>query len=145
MRGGDKKMKLELTVFQLGKALKDIENQYNLNLLVKQNLSGGWITIVGEATITDYPIEENGGNSNNIISVNIKGSSSEGTTIKFIGAKGKKFNVDISPAKYKSIPKKGLTLNQVKINKNECALRIDENIIFTIKESAEKIIGIINQ
>ena len=36
-------MKLELTVFELGKALKDIENQYNLNLLVKQNLSGGWL------------------------------------------------------------------------------------------------------
>lgn len=137
-------MKLELTVFQLGKALKDIENQYNLNLLVKQNLSGGWITIVGQAIITDYPTEENRG-TNNIISVHIKGSSSEGTAIKFIGAKGKKFNVDISPAQYKSIPKKGLTLNQVKINKNECALRIDDNIIFTIKESAEKIIGIINQ
>lgn len=137
-------MKLELTVFQLGKALKDIENQYNLNLLVKQNLSGGWITIVGQAIITDYPTEENRG-PNNIISVKIKGCSSEGTDIKFIGAKGKKFNVDISPAQYKSIPKKGLTLNQVKINKNECALRIDDNIIFTIKESAETIIGILNQ
>lgn len=63
----------------------------------------------------------------------------------FIGGKGKKFNVDISPAKYKSIPKKGLILNQVKINKNECVLRIDDNIIFTIKESEEKIISIINQ
>ena len=102
-------------------------------------------TIVGDAIVTDYPTEENGGNSNNIISVNIKGSSSEGTTIKLIGAKGKKFNVDISPAKYKNIPKKGLILNQVKINKNECVLRIDDNIIFTIKESAEKIIGMINQ
>ena len=137
-------MKLELTVFQLGKALKDIGNQYNLNLLVKKNLSGGWLTIVGEAIITDYPTEENRGN-NNIININIKGSSSEGTTIKLIGAKGKKFNVDISPAQYKSIPKKGLILNQVKINENECALRIDDNIIFTIKESAEKIIGMINQ
>ena len=136
-------MKLELTVFQLGKALKDIENQYNLNLLVKKNLSGGWLTIVGEAIITDYPTEENRGN-NNIININIKGSSSEGTTIKLIGGTGKKFNVDISPAKYKSIPKKGLILNQVKINENECALRIDDNIIFTIKESAEKIIGILN-
>ena len=135
-------MKLELTVFQLGKALKDIGNQHDLNLLVKQDLSGGWITIVGQAIITDYPTEESRGN--NIISVNIKGSSSEGTAIKFIGAKGKKFNVDISPAKYKSIPKKGLILNQVKINENECALRIDDNIIFTIKESAEKIIGILN-
>lgn len=136
-------MKLELTVFQLGKALKDIESQYDLNLLVKQDLSGGWITIVGQAKITNYPTEESRGN--NIISVNIKGSLSEGTAIKFIGAKGKKFNVDISPAKYKSIPKNGITLNQVKINKNECTLRIDDNIIFTIKESAEKIISIINE
>jgi hypothetical protein len=71
-------MKLELTVFQLGKILKDIEKEYNLNLLIKQNLSGGWLTIIGEATINDYPTEEKIGN-NNIISVNIKGSSIGGT------------------------------------------------------------------
>jgi len=138
-------MKLELTVFQLGKALKDIEKEYKLNLLVKQNLSGGWMTILGEATVSGSPKNENKGNSNNIISINIKGSSSEGTEIKFIGAKDKKFNVDISSAKYKSISKQGLTLNQVKINKNECVLRIDDNIIFTIKDEAEKIIAIINK
>lgn len=137
-------MKLELTVFQLGKALKDIENEYNINLLVKQNLSGGWLTILGEATIIDCPTEENMSKNNNIISVSIKGCSLEGTVIKIIGAKGKKFDVDISSAQYKSIPKKGLILNQVKINKDECVLRIDENIIFSIKESAEKIISLIN-
>lgn len=137
-------MKLELTVFQLGKALKDIEKEYNLTLLVKQNLSGGWMTIQGEATIIDCPKDNNIGKSNNIIIVNIKGCSSDGTVIKFIGSKDKKFNVDISSAQYKSIPKKGLILDQVKINKDECVLRIDENIIFSIKESAEKIVNIIN-
>lgn len=138
-------MKLELTIFQLGKALKDIESEYKINLLIKQTLSGGWMTILGEATIIDYPIEEKIGNSNNIISINIKSPSDEGTEIKLIGAKGKKFNIDISSAKYKSIPKKGLILDQVKINKNECVLRIDDDIIFTIKESVEKIISLINK
>jgi len=136
-------MKLELTVIQLGKVLKDIEKEYKLNLLVKQNLSGGWMTIAGEVTIDDYPTEKKVG-TDNIISVNIKGFSSEGAVIKIIGAKGKKFNVDISSAKYKIIPKKGLTLDQIKNNKNECVLRVDENILFKIKENAEKIISIIN-
>ena len=47
--------------------------------------------------------------------------------------------------KYKEISKTGLNLDMIKTNENETKLRIDENIIFTIKTSVEKIKELINQ
>ena len=54
-----------------------------------------------------------------------------------------KFNVDVASARYKEISTNSLTLDQIKVNENETKLRIDEDIIFTIKCRAENIDKII--
>ena len=51
-------MKLELTVCELGEVLKKIEEKYKLDILVKSTLSGGWMTITGEATILKVPSDK---------------------------------------------------------------------------------------
>ena len=48
-------MVYELTVNKLGKLLKDLTNDYNISLLVKRKLSGGFVTITGEVEV-DYVI-----------------------------------------------------------------------------------------
>ena len=140
-------MKLELTVCELGKALKKIEEKYKLDVLVKSTLSGGWMTITGEATILKVPSDIKVGccgKGDNIIDIKIKSEDNQdGTTIKITGAKNKKFNVDISSTRYKEILSNNLTINQIKINENESKLRIDENIIFTIKAPVDEIAKII--
>ena len=68
-------MKLELTVCELGKVLKKIEEKYKLDILVKSTLSGGWMTITGEAIILKVPSDIKvgcGGKSDNIIDIKIK-------------------------------------------------------------------------
>ena len=50
-------MKFKLTIIELGKVLKTIEENYNLNLLIKANQSGGWLTLKGGVTILNYPKE----------------------------------------------------------------------------------------
>ena len=135
-------MKLDLTVFELGKALKKLEEKYKLNILVKLTLSGGWMTITGEANILKYPSDLNCGcnGKDNIIDINIKSENSkEGSIIKITGAKEKKFNIDISSTRYKELRPNNLTIDKIKINENESKLRIDENIIFTIKASIDEI------
>lgn len=135
-------MKLDLTVFELGKALKELEEKYKLNILVKLTLSGGWMTITGEANILKYPSDLNFGcnGKDNIIDINIKSENSkEGSIIKITGAKEKKFNIDISSTRYKELRPNNLTIDKIKINENESKLRIDENIIFTIKASIDEI------
>lgn len=142
-------MKLELTIDELGKSLKKLEEKYKLDMLVKLTLSGGWMTIKGEATILKIPndLEINcSGNSDNIIDIKIKSEDNEeGGIIKITGAKNKKFNVDISSTRYKELRPNNLTINQIKVNENESKLRIDEDIIFTIKASVDKIIGVIEK
>ena len=67
-------MKFELTIAELGSALKNIEDKYGLNILVKLNLSGGWMTITGEATVSKAPTNKgNGGccKKDNIIDIKI--------------------------------------------------------------------------
>ena len=136
-------MKLELTVCELGKVLKEIEEKYKLDILVKLTLSGGWMTITGEATILKVPndIKVSGcGNSDNIIDIKIKNENNQdGTVIKITGAKNKKFNIDVSSTRYKEVFSNKLTINQIKVNENESKLRIDEDIIFTIKASVDEI------
>lgn len=143
-------MKLELTVNELGKALKKIEEKYKLDALVKLILSGGWMTITGEASIVKYPSDKERGCSgkvDNIIDVNIKTEGQDGIVVKITGGKNKKFNIDISSTRYKEIHSNNLTINQVKVNEHESKLKIDENIIFTIKapvDEIEKVIDIEN-
>lgn len=139
-------MKLELTIEELGMALDKIEKKHKLNVLVKSTLSGGWMTITGEAAILKIPrnMEDScASKGNNIIDIKINGENQEGTVIKITGAKNKKFNVDISSTRYRELASSKLTINQIKINENECKLRIDEDIIFTIKASAKEIIELI--
>ena len=144
------KMKLELTVSELGKALKKIEEKYKLDALVKLILSGGWMTITGEASIVKYPSDKEigcSGKFDNIIDVNIKTEDQDGIIVKITGGKNKKFNIDISSTRYKEIHSNNLTINQVKVNEHESKLKIDENIIFTIKapvDEIEKVIDIEN-
>lgn len=135
-------MKLELTVCELGKVLKSIEEKYTLPVLLKLNLSGGWMTITGEAKILKVPsdIKSGCGSKDNIIHMEVKGEKdSDGNVMKITGSKNKKFNVDISSSRYKEINPNNLTINQIKINENESKLRIDEDIIFTIKAPVSEI------
>ena len=140
-------MKLELAVCELGKALKQIEENYKLDILVKSTLSGGWMTITGKANILKVPSDEKvgcSGKSDNIIDINIKTQDQQdGIVVKITGAKNKKFNVDISSTRYKEVLSNKLTINQVKVNENESKLRIDEDIIFTIKASVDELANVI--
>lgn len=140
-------MKLELTVCELGKALKKIEEKCKLDILIKSTLSGGWMTITGEANILKYPrdVKEGcAGKSDNIININIRTENDkEGSIVKITGAKNKKFNVDISSTRYKEVFSNKLNINQVKVNENESKLRIDEDIMFTIKATVDEIAKII--
>jgi len=141
-------MKLELTVCELGEVLKKIEEKYKLDILVKSNLSGGWMTITGEAIIEKVPSDKNGcaGNRDNIIDIKIKNENNQnGTVIKITGAKNKKFNVDISSTRYKEVLSNNLTINKIKVNENESKLRIDENIILTIRAAVDEIANIIER
>lgn len=135
-------MKFELTVYELGQALKKINEKYKLEVLFKINLSGGWMTASGEALIEEVPVlnaTSCKSRSNNIINVRIKGKDDENFVIKLTGAKGSKFNIDLSKGRYKILSPLGLNLNQIKVNEEECKLRIDEDIIFKIKCSVEEV------
>jgi len=140
-------MKLELDIYELGEILRKIEEQYKLNILVKAALSGGWMTITGEASILKIAVDIKTGcckKSDNIIDVKILSEDNQdGIIIKLTGAKNKKFNIDISSTRYKDILSNKLKPNEIKINENESKLRIDEDIIFTIKTSVDEIAEII--
>ncbi|MBW6410059.1 UDP-N-acetylglucosamine pyrophosphorylase [Clostridium weizhouense] len=138
-------MKLELTIFELGQILKKLEKKYKLDLLVKSNLSGGWMTIKGQASIEKIPglSLDCTSRGNNIIDIKVKDQVEQGATIKLTGAKDKKFILDISSARYKELSKNKCLSNEIKVNNNECKLRIDENMIFTIKASIDEIKNII--
>lgn len=139
-------MKFELTINELGELLKRLDDEYRLEVMAKMKLSGGFMTMHGEAKIESIP-EKNvtcKGKSNNIISIRVKSKDSEhGTSVKITGIKNKKFNIDISQATYKELKPGTLTLNQVKINDKECKLRIDNDIIFKIPGPVEEVLDII--
>lgn len=136
-------MKLELTIFELGQILKKLEKRFELNLLVKSTLSGGWITFTGKATIEKVPGLTLGyiDKRNNIIDIKIKNNNDAGNIIKLIGCKQNKFNIHISSSRYMELSKKND--NEIKINENECKLKIDENMVFTIKAGIDEIKEII--
>lgn len=138
-------MKHKLSIYELGDALKRLEEKYELSIVIKKNLSGGWMTIMGSANMEVLPSVNGGchGKSVNILEIRVNSDSNVGSLVKLTGAKNKKFDVDVASSRYKEISTNSLTLNQIKVNENETKLRIDEDMIFTIKDRAENIDEII--
>lgn len=137
-------MKYDLNIYELGQLLKKVTKEYNLELLSKIKLSGGWMTMTGKVEVIGVPENKVVLKGNNIITIKVKDIDCEGSLIKITGAKDGIFNIDLSPTKYKEFGNSGLNLNKVKINNNETKLRIDEDMIFTIREaSVESIENII--
>ena len=138
-------MKLELTVCKLGQVLKTIESKYDLEIMTKIKLSGGWMTLSGKAIIEKVPtvgiILGCSNKSNNIISIRVKNNNEEGSVLKITGTKGSKFYIDIEATKYKELGK--CSYGEIKVNNNECKLRIDEDIIFKINSSVESVLDIV--
>ncbi|MBB6715230.1 UDP-N-acetylglucosamine pyrophosphorylase [Clostridium gasigenes] len=133
-------MKYELTLYELGKLLKNIREEYKVNLLSKITLSGGWMTITGSVDIEEIPKTEIISKGNNIISIKVKTNKEEGSILKITGAKDKKFNIDIAQAKFKVISATGININRIQTNNEECKLRIDEDMIFTINTNEDNIL-----
>lgn len=133
-------MKYELTIYELGKLLKNIDSKYNISLLSKIKLSGGWMTMTGEISVIDVPTEAILLKGNNIITLKLKNNNENGSEIKITGLKDSKFVIDISETKYKEIKPGMLNLDVIKVNNNQCKLRIDEDMIFTIDTSVDKVI-----
>ena len=50
-------MEKELTLYQLGNLLKIITENYEVNLMSKIKLSGGWMTITGNIDVDYIPAE----------------------------------------------------------------------------------------
>lgn len=141
-------MKFELTIYELGKLLKKVDTEFKLQMFTIVKLSGGWMTIMGDADVEEIPQQFLLGcstNSNNIINIRIKDDNELGSIIKITGAKDKKFNVDISPSTYKEIVKGSINHDEIKINDSECKIRIDEDIIFKVNTQAQNIIELINK
>lgn len=130
-------MDYSLSLYQLGKVLKEIESNYSMKLLSKIKLSGGWATMGGKVKIKDIPDREGISGGNNIISLIINEVNEN--PIKITGLKDLNFKVSLSQAKYKVVNKGGLNIDQIKEKDNKCTLRIDENLIFTIEAPIEKI------
>ena len=62
----------ELTIYKLGKLLNELKLKYNMNLLLKRKLSGGFITIVGEVDVNYIPEDKETLKGNNIIGLKLK-------------------------------------------------------------------------
>lgn len=137
-------MKYDLNVYELGQLLTKITEEYSVDILAKLKLSGGWMTMTGEVEVVGVPEDKVVLKGNNIITLKIKDSGFEGSSLKITGAKDGVFNIDIAPTKYKEFGNSGINLNKTKTNENESKLRIDEDMIFTIrKASVEAIDSII--
>ena len=134
-------MKKELNIYELGDLLHKLGNKYLLSILIKKNLSGGWLTISGEAKIINKPCLNGGCHSKpiNILEIKVTNNGVDGSLIKLTGDKNKKFNVDLSPTKYKEVNLNSISLNTIKNNEEETKLRIDDDIIMTIKGSLKEV------
>ena len=100
------------------------------------------MTITGPVSILKVPgeaVSKCGGSKDNIIDISINNDGAESIPVKITGSNNKKFAVNIAPTKYKELAPNNLSLNMLKTNNNETKLRIDENIIFTIKDSVENV------
>ncbi|WP_297639317.1 UDP-N-acetylglucosamine pyrophosphorylase [uncultured Clostridium sp.] len=131
-------MELNLTTYKLGKLLKDITENYESTLMTKIKLSGGFMTMFGDVSIEKIP--QNAltfTKGNNIIDIKVKTGAEEGAILKITGMKNG-FNVTVAETRYREICK-GKFSEEIKINPNECKVRIDEDMIFTVKASLEDI------
>ena len=129
-------MDYELTLYQLGNFLENILEKYKMTLTIKVKLSGGWITLRSNVKIDSLPKEEGLTAGNNVISLKLDNA---GEDLKITGLKNLKFKVNLSPAKYKEINKKGLSIDMVKEKNDKSTLRIDDNMIFSINAPINEI------
>lgn len=128
-------MKKELDIYNLGKFLNIVTNRYETNILAKVKLSGGAMTITGKVKVVEKPKNIKTLKGNNIITLSINNNKEEESLLKITGISNKTFSVDLSKTKYKIIGGSTLLLNKTRENDSECKIRIDEDIIFTIKNS----------
>ena len=129
-------MVYELTVNKLGKLLKDLTNDYNISLLVKRKLSVGFVTITGEVEVDYFPTEQKTLKGNNIISLKVKNNGGQ-IDLKITGIKDSLFKVEVAPTKLKEVNIGGLSIDKIKESKDECKLKVDEDLIFTIPAPCE--------
>ncbi|WP_196000788.1 UDP-N-acetylglucosamine pyrophosphorylase [Clostridium sp. 1001271B_151109_B4] len=132
----------ELTVYKLGKLLNELSSEYNMKLLVKRKLSGGFITITGEVNVAYIPNDKKALKGNNIIGLKVKNDGGE-IDLKITGIKDTLFKVEVAPTKFKEVSIGGLSIDKIKESKEECKIRVDEDLIFTVpapNEVVEKLI-----
>lgn len=132
-------MKYELTIYELGKLLCDVSKSYKTSILAKINLSGGWMTLQGQVEVESAPTDKVMLKGNNIIALKVKSEGSDGTTIKITGAKDEKFTVSVAPKKVIEIHTGGLGLQVQKEKADECTIKIDESMIFTVNAGAGQV------
>lgn len=128
-------MKYNLNIYELGQLLTKITEEYSVDVLSKIKLTGGWMTMTGKVQVAGVPEDKVVLKGNNIITLKIKDAGLEGSLLKITGAKEGLFNIDVSPTRYKEFGNSGLNLNKVRTNNNESKLRIDEDMIFTIRKA----------
>ena len=107
-------MEKELTLYQLGNLLKIITENYEVNLMSKIKLSGGWMTITGNIDVDYIPANEVLGKGSNIIGLKINNGGSCSNDIKITGMKDLNFKVNLAATKFKEIHKGGLNLDKIK-------------------------------
>lgn len=138
-------MKYELSIYKLGEFLYKVTKEYKVDILAKIKLSGGFMTMTGKAEIIDRPKDVKLLKGNNIITIKVSSDNLEGSLIKITGVNNEDFNVDLSLTKFRQLGGSTLVLNKTKENKNECKIRLDDDIIFTVRDSKiedlEKIIS----
>ena len=126
----------ELTVYKLGKLLSELSSEYNVSLLVKRKLSGGFITVTGKVDVDYIPTDKKTLKGNNIIGLKVKNDSGQ-MDLKITGIKDTLFKVEVAPTKFKEINIGGLSMDKVKESKEECKVRVDEDLIFTVPAPSE--------
>lgn len=128
-------MKKELDIYNLGHFLDILTDKYETNILTKVKLSGGTMTITGKVKVVEKPQDIKTLKGNNIITLAINNNKKEESHLKITGINNKNFNIDLSKTKYKIVGGSSILLNKTRENDSECKIRIDEDIIFTIKNS----------
>lgn len=125
----------ELDIYNLGQFLNKLMENYETNILIKIKLSGGAMTINGKVKVIAKPTDIKTLKGNNIITLAINNNKEDESLIKITGISNKSFNVELSKTKYKIIGGSSLLLNKTRESDSECKIRIDEDIILTIKNS----------
>lgn len=132
----------ELTIYKLGKLLNELSSEYTMKLLVKRKLSGGFITLTGEVNVDYIPSDKKALKGNNIIGLNIKNDGGQ-IDLKITGIKDTLFKVEVAPTKFKEVSIGGLSIDKIQESKEECKVRIDEDLIFTVPAPSEVVENLI--